>query len=41
MTNAKVCQGFHDDKKVEGHWCRWNSTQVSKHLSHSGWLAIL
>jgi len=25
MTNAKVYQGFHDDKKVEEHWCRWNS----------------
>jgi len=22
MTNAKVCQGFHDDKKVEEHWYR-------------------
>jgi len=20
MTNAKVYQGFHDDKKVEEHW---------------------
>jgi len=25
MTNAKVYQGFHDDEKVEEHWCRWNS----------------
>jgi len=22
MTNAKVFQGFHDDKKVEEHWLR-------------------
>jgi len=22
MTNAKVYQGFHDDKKVEEHWFR-------------------
>jgi len=22
MKNAKVYQGFHDDKKVEEHWCR-------------------
>jgi len=22
MTNAKVYQGFHDDKKVEEHCCR-------------------
>jgi len=20
MTSAEVCQGFHDDKKVEEHW---------------------
>jgi len=25
MTNAKVYQGFHDDKKFEEQWCRWNS----------------
>jgi len=23
MTNAKVYQGFHDDKKVEEHWFTW------------------
>jgi len=28
MTNAEVYQGFHDDKKVEEHWCRWNSRPV-------------
>jgi len=22
MTNAKVFQGFHDDKKVEKHWLK-------------------
>jgi len=24
MTNAKVYQGFHDDKKVEDHWSSTN-----------------
>ena len=23
MTNAKVYQGFHDDKKVEEHWFKF------------------
>ena len=27
MTNAKVYQGFHDDKKAEEHCSRWNNVQ--------------
>jgi len=26
MTNAKVYQGFLDDKKIEEHWCRLQTT---------------
>jgi len=29
MTNAKVYQGFHDDKKVEEHWSRLEVVRVS------------
>jgi len=27
MTNAKVYQGFHDDKKVEEHWYIYTTKQ--------------
>jgi len=39
MTNAKVYQWFHDDKKFEKHWCRWNSRHKLWSIFHTqtGW----
>jgi len=39
MTNAKVYQGFHDDKKFEEHWCKWNSRHKFRSTFHAqtGW----
>jgi len=39
MTNAKVYQGFHDDKDFEEHWCRWNSRYKFRSTFHTqaGW----
>ena len=34
MTNAKVYQGFHDDKRVEGH-CSRSITRSQNYGSHS------
>jgi len=30
MTNAKVYQGFRDDKKVEEHWHKVNEVWLSR-----------
>jgi len=39
MTNAKVYQGFHDDKKIEEHWRRWNSRHKFRSTvrTQTGW----
>jgi len=39
MTNAKVYQEFHDDKKVEEHWCRWNPRHKFRSIfrTQTGW----
>jgi len=37
MTNAKVYQGFHDDKKVEEHCLGVNQYARSSSQFHKGW----
>jgi len=38
MINAKAYQGFHDDKKVEEHWHRYNCFSTKQW--HSNWFIM-